>query len=412
MTSAVQIDRPEPIPTTSGRSRRLLFVKDALAWPRSSGHDVHTYYMMRAMADAGHVVALATLNRPADTAIDGLTLAGRYCFAERVPAVPDEATVPITLTKWQEKFRSYWGIDRDRIRWVAAAAAAFRAEVVVVVGLNGLPYLGAVSDQLRVWYAADEWVWHHLSQVKPFHPRSWPELKPAGVKGLYERAYAAMLDRVWVVSKADATAYRWVTGYRNTDVLPNGVDSSYFAPGTEDETPNTCVFWGRLDFGPNVQALEWFVGRVWPRVRAAVPDARFDVFGFQPTPAVERWAGRDGVTLTPNLPDIRGAVRSRAVVVLPFVSGGGIKNKLLEAAAMGRAVVATPRVTAGLAGRPPVASAATPAAFAAELVRLWRDSGERTRLGRAARAWVTEHHTWAAAARTATAGLERAGVRV
>jgi hypothetical protein len=109
----------------------------------------------------------------------------------------------------------------------------------------------------------------------------------------------------------------------------------------------TGAFWGRLDIGPNVRAIEWFEGKVRPRVRSSVPDTRFDVFGFQPTSVVERWAGRDGILLSPNVPDLRPAVRSRADTVLPFVSGGGIENKLLEDAGMGLTVVGTPRVTSG-----------------------------------------------------------------
>lgn len=405
MTTATCDDRLNPAGTAEAGPRRWLFVKDRLAWPRSSGHDVHAYHLMRALIEAGHSVGLATITRPTDAAVDGLSLGARFSFAERTPSVPADGTIPIPLTKWQEKFRSYWGIDPARIRWVAAAATAFDADAVVVVGLNVLPYLGAITGRLRVWYAADEWVWHHLSQVKAFRPGTWEELKPAAVKGLYERVYAPSLDRVWLVSDADATAYRRVTGFRHTDVMPNGVDADFFCPGEEAVLPNSCAFWGRLDFGPNEQAVEWFVKKVWPRVRAKVPDARFDVFGFQPTPAVVNLLGRDGTSLTPDVPDLRPEVRARAVTVLPFVSGGGIKNKLLEAAAMGLPIMATPRVTAGLAGRPPVATAASPDTFADELVRLWQDGPRRAEQGDALRSWVTEHHTWSAAAKTAIDGL-------
>jgi glycosyltransferase involved in cell wall biosynthesis len=412
MTTATHSDMPLGTPTGAGRPRRFLFVKDRLAFPRSSGHDIHTYYLMRALVAAGHEVALATIDRPADAAVAGVPLAARYTYADGNPPVPGENEHPIRLSKWQGKFISYWGVDPAQVRWVGAAAAEFAADVVVVVGLGVLPYLGAVGRRTRVWFAADEWVWHHLSQVRPLQPGTWSELKPAVVKGIYERAYTPLLDRTWVVSPADARAFGWVTGGRNVDVIPYGADTEFFAPGEESAMPNSCAFWGRLDFGPNVQAIEWFVKRVWPRVRSAVPGARFDVFGFQPTPAVERLMGRDGITLTPNLPDLRSAVRSRAVTVLPFVSGGGVKNKLLEAAGMGLAVVGAPRVTSGLVGHPPVVLAKTPAAFAAELTRLWGDPAERSRLGRAARAWVTEHHTWASAARTALAGLDAAeGIR-
>ena len=143
---------------------RLLFVKDALAWPRSSGHDVHCFHMMRALAGLGHEVSLATVNRPVEEAVSGLPLRSYVCLSEWAHASDDSA--PLPLSRMQERFRSYWGIEPARIRAVADAARACEADAVVVVGLNVLPYLGGVNGRLRVWYAADEWAWHHLSQVQ------------------------------------------------------------------------------------------------------------------------------------------------------------------------------------------------------------------------------------------------------
>jgi polysaccharide biosynthesis protein PslH len=383
-----------------------LFVKERMAWPRSSGHDVHTFHLMRAMAARGHAVALATMAPTPPEAVAGGGFEAEYCFDERTPAHPSDAEFPIALSKSQEKFRGYWGIDPARIRWVAAAAAEFRADAVVVSGLNVLPYLGALpADTKKLWYAADEWVWHHLSQVRPFRRSTWSEIKPAIVKGLYQRAYRKRLDRVWVVSDADARAFRWFAGIRQVDVLPNGVDAEQFAPGGEEQSPNSCVFWGRLDFGPNIQAVEWFTRRVWPLVRSAVPGAKFQLYGFQPVAAIRSLAGKDGIELGANLPDLRAAVRTHEVAVLPFVSGGGIKNKLLEAAALGMPILASPKALNGLKGTPPFPVPRSIGEWAERLANLWRDRSDRERLGRAARVWVTEHHTWDSAARTALAGL-------
>lgn len=378
-----------------------------MAWPRASGHDVHTFYLMQALARLGHEVALATLTEPHADAIADAGLSQHYCFAANTISPRSE----MRLTGWEEKFREYWGVDAAAVRWVGECAGEFDADAVVVSGLRVLPYLGAIPASTQaVWYAADEWVRHHLSQVNFVNPRTWGELRQALHKGLYERAYRRRLDRVWVVSEADARAFRRWAGIRAIDVLPNGVDAEHYAPGPESPAPDSCVFWGRLDFGPNIQALEWFLRRVWPRVRKSCPAARFDVFGFQPTPEVITLCRADGVSLTADRPDIRGEIRRRSVVVLPFVSGGGIKNKLLEAAAMAKPIVATPRTVEGLSGEPPMAVAKSARAFAAEVTALFTNEAQRARLGAAARAWVIEHHSWAAAARIAAAGL--AGQRV
>jgi glycosyltransferase involved in cell wall biosynthesis len=386
---------------------RLLFVKESLAWPRSSGHDVHCFHMMQALARLGHEVGLLTSAAPAPEAIAGLPLSFQRVF----PARDEPAVGPEPVFRWlQRKFQNYWGIPENRIRAVAQAAIDVSADTVVVVGLNVLPYLAAVRDRLRVWYAADEWFWHHASQVRLFRPRTWGELKQAAIKGLYERAYRSMLDRVWVVTSADRRAMRLIAGVPGIDVVPNGVDGEHFGPLDAQQGERSCTFWGRLDFGPNVQALEWFCGRVWPRVRARHPDARFTVYGFSPTPAVRALVGRDGIELVPDLPDLRPAVATHQVVVFPFVSGGGIKNKFLEAAAMGKPIVCSRVALNGL--REPASCGALVAGTPDEWVRaldaLWTDGAKRTSAGETARRWVLALHSWTTTARTALEGLEKA----
>jgi glycosyltransferase involved in cell wall biosynthesis len=244
--------------------------------------------------------------------------------------------------------------------------------------------------------------------VRLLQPSTWANVKAAAVKGLYERAYGPLLDRVWVVSEADRRAMQRVAGVGGVDVLPNGVDADHFAPRSRPEMPNSCVFWGRLDFGPNIQALEWFCGRVWPAVRRACPDAAFTIYGFQPGREVRNLETAAGVRVIPDLPDLRDEIAGCQVVVLPFVSGGGIKNKLLEAAALGKVVVCTARACGGLRGsaESPFRLARSPGQWVRELTSLWADAEFRRRLGDAARRWVTEYHTWQAAARSAAAGLE------
>jgi glycosyltransferase involved in cell wall biosynthesis len=387
---------------------RLLFVKESLAWPRSSGHDVHASSMMRALGDLGHETALLALEMPSAESVRGLGLSHVRTLGGA--AHPAADGLPLRLTRFQEKFRSYWGVPPERIRAVASFARRWRADAVVAAGLGVLPYLAGVRDAARVWYAADEWAWHHLSQVRGINAQALDDIKQAVVKGLYERAYAGAIDRAWVVSEEDAFFMRHVAGVRRVDVVPNGVDADHYAPIADvGEVPNSCTFWGRLDFGPNVQALEWFCGNVWPEVRGRVPDAGFTVYGFKPTPAVERLAELPGVTLVPDRPDLRADVQRHQVVVLPFVSGGGVKNKLLEAAAMARPVAASRRVLNGLRleSPPPFECNRTPTDWVNSLAGLWADPDRRARLGRDARVWVTARHSWRAAARLALAGLDR-----
>ena len=386
---------------------RVLCYKSSLDWPRTRGHDVALFHLMQELSALGCDIGLATNGRPSDRALEGLNL--QLVHALDQDAIPGESSAaPSRLKGLQEKFRSYWGIPTKRVEAFGALARSVKADVVVVCGLDALPMVGAVGDNVvRVWHAGDEWVLHHLSLMQASAPATWRELKPAAIKGLYEFVYGRELDRVWVVTVPDRTATRLVLRVSDIDILPNGVDVEAYKPVDVPVTPQSAVFWGRLDFEPNIQALEWFVHKAWGAIRARHPQATFSALGFAPGPAVMALAKVPGVTVHSNVPELPPVVSAHEVVVLPMVTGAGIKNKLLEAAAMSKAIVCTKRAMLGLQGTPPVLRADTPEAFANAVSRLWSNPAERAQLGTDARAWVTREHTWAAAAKLAAEGLER-----
>jgi len=383
---------------------RLLFVKPALVWPRSSGHDVQCYYMMKALAEEGAEVSLATVDPTDPRAVDGIRLVHCVQLDAKEPLNANASS----LTYLQERFRSFWGIDKDHIQSVRRLAAQWRADVVVAFGLPTLPFLGAVDNAVRVWAMADEWIYHHLSLVRASDRTTWRHVKSAAIKGLYERAYAPLVDRAWAVSDTDRRAGRWLAGFRVVDLLPNGVDTDFYRPLDEPVTPRTAVFWGRLDFEPNIDALTWFFTHVWSGVLREAPDARFTIIGYGPTDAVRKLAELPGVTLRPNVDDLRAIACQHAVVALPMISGGGIKNKLLEAAAMGRPIICTPRAALDLrpADQLPFLQVRQHAEWVRGLVSLWNDGTRRQALGRSARAWVIEYHSWAAPARDALTAFQ------
>jgi glycosyltransferase involved in cell wall biosynthesis len=381
------------------RPLRILFYKRDIAWPFRSGHDVHTFHMMQALAAVGHRVALVTVQPLPSAVRESLTL-------ELHTVAPNNASddKPFGLPMLQERFRRFWGISSTHLETVQQLTAGFAADAVVTPGMEALPVLAAIHGPLRIWYAADELALHHFSQVRLAKPSSWGEAREGIFKGFYERTFRTVIDRVWAVSDVDARAFRHLIGIRGVDIIPNGVDATRYQPAATAEVPFTAAFWGRLDFGPNIQGLQWFFAQVWPLVIARHPHAEFTIIGFHPGNEVRELATLPGVTLCADVPDIQDLVHSRAIAVLPFRSGTGIKNKLLEAAAMGKAIVCTRTALSGLSA-PPFAGLEEPLAWVDELSRLWGNDEERLRRGREARQWVTSHHTWAAAAQKAEAAI-------
>lgn len=395
----------QPVPVF--HPRRFLFTKTTLAYPRAAGHDIRAYNLMRALGQLGHAVALATVNPPSPQAVADLRLESQAILSR----APVRASATVTRTWLQRRYASYFGVEPSDAEAVASLADAFGADVVVGVGADILPYLTGSHRAKRVWYAGDEWVSHYLSLFRPLRRDTYVNLRDAAIWGVYQRAHVALLDRIWVVSTRESAAMKTWAGAANVSAIPNGVDTHYYAVTDGPERPNTAIFWGRLDFGPNIQALDWFCRQVWPKLRERHTDATFNIVGFAPCEAVHALSSIPGITISPDVPDIRAAVSASAVVVLPFHSGGGIKNKLLEAASMRKAIVCTRLACGGLRGTPPVTLAETSDEWVEAIAHLWSSAPKRRALAESARTWVATEHSWQRTALDAVASLESSPLR-
>lgn len=382
----------------------ILVYKNELCWPRRSGHDVHTYEMMRAWNALGAKISLATSTNIQPKATEGLLLES----AVNLSVVYSGKVNNFTGNWLPCRFIRYWGISQEQVQGIADLAEEIRADAVVSSGLEALPFLYRIRNCVRVWYAADEWTWHHLSLVRFREPSTFSEVKPAIIKGLYERAFRSFCDRTWVVSNADKRAMRVISGVKNVDVIPNGVDHNYFHPFSDvSESEKSLVFWGRLDFEPNIQALQWFCRNIWPVLYAKHSQAVFTIIGAKPIADIYDLGKMPGVRVLPDLDDLRSEVAKNQVVVLPFISGGGIKNKLLEAAAIGKPVVCSKRAASGLYGILPAIVAGSKLEWIKGIEMLWCNRVERESLGSSARNWVQTEHTWEKAASDALMSIQK-----
>ena len=136
------------------------------------------------------------------------------------------------------------------------------------------------------------------------------------------------------------------------EALGNGVDADFFSPDAAHTNPFAdgqipIVFTGAMDYWPNVDAVSWFVTDVLPSLRAALPQIRFYVVGRSPTPAVQALAST-AVIVTGTVADVRPYLQHAAVVVAPMRIARGVQNKILEAMAMGRPVVAAQNCVAAI----------------------------------------------------------------
>jgi glycosyltransferase involved in cell wall biosynthesis len=186
------------------------------------------------------------------------------------------------------------------------------------------------------------------------------------------------------------------------------------ADGTGAEEPDLVVFQGALDWFPNRDAVDFFLAQIWPLVLRDRPGARMLIVGRQPPAAfLARHHRQPRVEFTGTVEDVRPYLARAAVAVVPLRIGSGTRLKILEAAAMGKAIVSTPLGAEGLemAAGSEIVIAARPEDFAQEVTRLLASPPLRRRLGAAARARVQADYSLDALRRSVRQGLQQLPVR-
>lgn len=221
----------------------------------------------------------------------------------------------------------------------------------------------------------------------------------------YESAIWTHFDRTVLIGQSDVEAINSVCedlGRRPLDnvvLCAHGVDTDRFRPREDIQpTPGKLVFSGVMRTPTNVQAVQWFVAKVWPLIRAAAPEATFDIVGREPSAEVLALGSVLGVTVVGGVPDTSVPIAGAAVCINSMQAGGGMQNKLIEYLGSAKAVVATSVANEGIGATPDqhLLIADEPADFADKVIGLLRDDARRDALGRAARQYILEAWTWEA----------------
>ena len=224
---------------------------------------------------------------------------------------------------------------------------------------------------------------------------NWRKLRREEL-GIYREA-----DGVYLCSTEDEQRLLDELPKVRTAVIPNAADVEYYQPRPTDPAPDrrTVVYFGLLSTVPNIDAVVHFVQEIWPRVAKAHPEARCKIIGGRPPPSLLALAG-PRVELTGFVSDLRPHLAAAAAVVVPLRLGGGTRLKIVEAMAMGKAIVSTTLGAEGIKAVPgrDIFIEDQPAAFADAVNRLLAEPSLAARVGQSARRLAVERYAWSAAA--------------
>jgi sugar transferase (PEP-CTERM/EpsH1 system associated) len=375
----------------------VLFLAHRVPYPPDKGDRIRCFHVLRCLARHAKIHLVCLADEPVPSYVEEVL--AQYC--ERV------AVIRLGSSRW---LRALGALLRGK---TVTSGAFYSPSVVATLQSWGretpfdacLASSSGMAPYLEQAHLADV---HSVVDLVDVDSEKWLEYASVsrgwrswiyGLEGKRLRAFERVLPEraraVTLVSQAEADLYRSFCRPGQVRAVTNGVDLDYYQPQA-DCGAESCAFVGALDYRPNVDAINWFADEIWPRLREQRPEARFLMIGRRPVQTVERLSGSSGIELHADVPDVRPLVGRASVAVAPLRIARGVQNKVLEALAMAKAVVASPQALAGISAKPGIhlLSANSSTDWVEHILHLWRDDSMRARFGKAGRSFVEKNHRW------------------
>jgi polysaccharide biosynthesis protein PslH len=331
----------------------VLYLVHRLPYPPNKGDKVRSYHLLRHLASK-HQVFLGTF---VDDPVDRVHLprvkefCAQMCAVELSPKVAKVKSLSGLLTG-QPLTICYYSNHKLK-KWVQQVIAEHGVDAVVVFSSA----MGQFAENIGTtpllvdFVDVDSAKWSQYGQVHRW-PMSWLFRREARELLGYERQLAKRSLKSFLVTEQETQVFCDLAPEcaGNIETVSNGVDSDFFSPLKTRDAPfdisgiesskSFVVFTGAMDYWPNVDAVCWFAREVLPALHARRPNIFFYIVGRSPPASVLALAS-DKVVVTGTVPDVRPYLQYASVVVAPLRIARGIQNKILEAMAMGRPVVAS-----------------------------------------------------------------------
>jgi sugar transferase (PEP-CTERM/EpsH1 system associated) len=380
----------------------ILFISTRSPYPLNGGHPLRTFHLLREAARRHYVSFLTFIQHEEEW--EGLSVLREFCEEVTALSIPaDGGKMPLAagLAANLVSPLPYVAQKYDTRAMRAAVARVLAGSPVDLFHLDMLPLAVYARDAgerpvVLVDHNVEYILLERRAKTESGLPRRFWDAQARRLKR-FEADAVCRATRTIAVSDVDADLLRRLAPGAEVRTVPNGVDLDFFQPAPEPPDPEELVFVGAMTHYPNADSVRFFVEAIWPRIRAVRPRANLTIIGAHPPESVRALGKQAGITVAGQVPDIRPYVHKASVYIVPLRVGGGTRLKILDAMAMGKAIVSTAVGCEGLevTDGQDILVADTPEDFAARTLELMADAGRRTTLGAVARATVESRYGWA-----------------
>lgn len=233
---------------------------------------------------------------------------------------------------------------------LVSALSAQQFDIVHVESIFLTPYLPIIRkySQAKVVLRAhnvEHLIWRQLSSGEKNPLRKWYLRHLALTLEVYERSHINQYDGVICITPNDVVKYCEMGCTRPIVSIPFAIEHEPISDVVEE--PNSLFHIGSMDWKPNIEAINWFLSRVWPLVHQELPALKLYLAGRSMPNSLCK-SKTDGVIIVGEVDDARRFISSKQINIVPLLSGGGIRVKILEAMSAGKVVIATSVAARGI----------------------------------------------------------------
>jgi glycosyltransferase involved in cell wall biosynthesis len=213
----------------------------------------------------------------------------------------------------------------------------------------------------------------------------------------YEKAMCKLFHSNLTVSDEDGLTLKKIDPEIKTEVIPNGVDTSYFSSGADTSDGETLIFAGGMNWYPNLDAMLYFADEIWPRLKERRATIKMIIIGQSPPRRLRKLSEEDrNFVVTGFVDDVRPYFGQASIYVCPIRDGGGTRLKILDALSSGLPIVATSVAAEGIKVTPRknIIIANTSEEFIKEILHLIEDQELRRQLSAEGRCLAEKEYSW------------------
>jgi glycosyltransferase involved in cell wall biosynthesis len=333
-------------------------------YPPHDGGAIAMYEVARGLAEAGHRVTVLAVNTPKHhqpaTALDHLG--------------PNVRLVPVDVDTRLKPLAALWnllfsGKPYNIARFIHSDVCGKLAELVLAESFDIIQYEGTFVAWYNEWLDSENLtpanavtvlrahnieytIWESLAARAANPLKKWYLSKLAARLRRFEHEYLTYFDCIAAITEQDANRLRQMGCAEPIAFIPASYNLGHLPPAIAPPKPRTVFLIGSLNWLPNLEGVDWLLREIWPQAHAEMPDLELHIAGSHPPAHLTgRPQGQDNVFVHGFVASAPAFMQQYDLMLVPLLSGGGMRVKVVEGLALGKAILSTTLGAEGIATR-------------------------------------------------------------